>query len=230
MNLYNVNRFSSITSFQWKAFACACMFIDHLGAVLFPDFIMMRVIGRFAFPIFAFLIAFGYEKTSNWKLYAGRLLSFAIISQWPFWYAFDMPGYYNVFFTLTAALVGIHMSDRWNSPLPPVVLGILCEWLHTDWGIYGVILPYLLYAYRNDQKRMVLSTVLFTLLFDTLAFISSGSLHAYIQAVWIILLIPLTGYRGEKGYSSVTTHYAFYLFYPLHLILLGWLDQIGIFM
>ncbi len=41
------------------------MLIDHLGAVLFPEVIILRMIGRLSFPIFAYLIAIGYSKTNS---------------------------------------------------------------------------------------------------------------------------------------------------------------------
>lgn len=213
-----------------KIIACACMFIDHTGAVLYPDLIVLRVIGRFAFPIFAFLIAVGYENTRNWKRYASRLFIFALISQWPFVYAFDMPHYYNVFFTLTAALVGIHFSERWRSIAPVIILALICEWANTDWGLYGVILPYLFYTFRFDKRRLIISTITFTLAFDLLAYLSSLNPRSFMQAVWIILLIPITRYDGSKGVVSPIFRYAFYLFYPAHLLLLGWIDQFRPFM
>ena len=73
-----------------KILAVVSMLIDHTAIVLFPRFIdvsvymAMRAIGRFAFPVFAFLIVNGYERTRDVKRYLTRLLAFAVISQIPY--------------------------------------------------------------------------------------------------------------------------------------------------
>ena len=76
--------------FLMKILAVISMLIDHTAIVLFPRFIdvsvymAMRAIGRFAFPVFAFLIVNGYERTRDVKRYLTRLLAFAVISQIPY--------------------------------------------------------------------------------------------------------------------------------------------------
>ena len=73
--------------FLMKILAVVSMLIDHTAIFLFPRFIdasvytVMRAIGRFAFPVFAYLIVNGYEKTRDVKRYLTRLLAFAVISQ-----------------------------------------------------------------------------------------------------------------------------------------------------
>ena len=42
-----------------KLIAIAAMLVDHLGARVFPQYPIMRVIGRVSFPIFAYCIAAG---------------------------------------------------------------------------------------------------------------------------------------------------------------------------
>ena len=72
------------TGNQLKVIAMVCMFIDHVGYCLFPNIIWFRVIGRVAFPIFAFLIAEGAFYTKSPVKYMLRLLLFALISEIPF--------------------------------------------------------------------------------------------------------------------------------------------------
>ena len=48
-----------------KIIAMISMLIDHAGLLLFNDNEVMRIIGRLAFPVFAFLIAEGCFYTKN---------------------------------------------------------------------------------------------------------------------------------------------------------------------
>ncbi|NBD31412.1 MAG: TraX family protein, partial [Cyanobacteria bacterium] len=69
----------SLTTFQVKGVAASLMVIDHLGFVLGND--LLRMFGRFSFPLFAWLLILGEQKTRNWKRYEWRLLAMALISQ-----------------------------------------------------------------------------------------------------------------------------------------------------
>jgi len=62
-----------MNSFSLKLLACITMLIDHIGAIFFPDIMFIRIIGRVAFPIYAFLITEGYSRTKNLKRYMSRL-------------------------------------------------------------------------------------------------------------------------------------------------------------
>lgn len=91
-----------------KIVALVTMLIDHVGYLYFPEEMMFRTIGRIAFPIFAYQVALGFQKTSSRPRYAKRLFVFALISQIPYlWFnpalTFDWQGL-NIMFTLLYAL------------------------------------------------------------------------------------------------------------------------------
>ena len=73
-----------------KLIAAAAMLCDHVAVTLYPlwldwaGYLLLRRIGRVAFPIYAYFIAVGYEKTSNVRRYLTRLSALALISQVPF--------------------------------------------------------------------------------------------------------------------------------------------------
>lgn len=64
-----------------KLLACICMLIDHAGKMLFPHIPQMRLIGRLAFPMFAYCIAVGAVYTRDPIKYLSRLMLLALISQ-----------------------------------------------------------------------------------------------------------------------------------------------------
>lgn len=72
---------------QW--IAMITMLIDHIGAVFFPHVVELRIIGRIAFPIYAFAVFIGYKHTRNVQKYIWRLFWIAVISQVPFMGAFN---------------------------------------------------------------------------------------------------------------------------------------------
>ena len=70
-----------------KWMAAALMLADHIGlyfAYLLPVPVTMalRLLGRLAFPIFAYYTAFGFLRTSNRLRYFSRMLVFGILTHW----------------------------------------------------------------------------------------------------------------------------------------------------
>lgn len=64
-----------------RLLACVCMFIDHAGKMLFPQYPVMRQIGRLAFPLFAYGISVGAVYTRDPARYLSRVVLLALISQ-----------------------------------------------------------------------------------------------------------------------------------------------------
>ena len=62
-----------------KLIGIASMTIDHIGYFIFPQYTILRVIGRLAYPIFAYMIAEGCRYTKNKKRYLGTMLGMALI-------------------------------------------------------------------------------------------------------------------------------------------------------
>lgn len=105
-----------------KCIAMATMLIDHLGHMhMVPDvwYTLSRTIGRIAFPIFAYQIAVGFEKTSSRKRYAGRLLIFALLSQIPYiWFNPELEKqmlHFNILFLLLAGIGVLQLYEQARS-------------------------------------------------------------------------------------------------------------------
>ena len=80
MEFIENNRFG-LTNNKLKIIAMISMLIDHIGVALFPYVEIFRIIGRLAFPIFAYMIAEGCRYTKNRKKYLGIILGMAIVFQ-----------------------------------------------------------------------------------------------------------------------------------------------------
>lgn len=105
-----------MSSFVLKMIAVFSMCFDHFGYLFSAgNFSFCNLIGRLAFPIFAFQISEGYTHTHDLKKYFWRLFLFAIISQIPFHmfsYAFRFEPSLNIFFTLLLGLTAICAYDK----------------------------------------------------------------------------------------------------------------------
>lgn len=208
-----------------KIIAIVTMLIDHIGASIletymefYPEWRMcyyiLRLIGRVAFPIFIFLLIEGFHYTSNrWK-YAKNLLIFGFLSEIPFDLAFFGTvfywGYQNVMFTLLLGFIAIWIDDKvkgenlWyiKSGLCFLICGVIAKFGHTDYGFFGVLAIYTLYQVRKYKGAFNITGIL---------------LFAWeITAPIAFLFTSL--YNGKRGLSL---KYFFYLFYPVHLLLLG---------
>ncbi len=217
-----------MSRFQLKILAIVTMLVDHTGAILFPQFPVLRIIGRISFPIFAFLISEGLLHTSNVKKYLWRLFLFALISEVPFDLAFYgqlfHPQRQNIFFTLVLGLAAIaflnvYRNRNW------VVAGtfaaammLLAEFLHTDYGWFGVALVILFYCFKNNRANCVIAFILLVAVYSLS--------YSLLEFFCIVSILPILLYHGQKG--KWNWKYFFYAFYPVHLLLLYFIHTVAI--
>ena len=157
-----------------KVVAMVAMLIDHAGKMLFPQYRIMRVIGRIAFPIYAYCIAVGCVYTRDILGYFKRIVLLALITQ-PFYvvamghanssmYAYSFAEepvravihFYvrswaikpSILFTLAAGIVLI-WTIRERHLLLTIAMALLCWLLNSkmDYGYRGVLLMVLFYLF-----------------------------------------------------------------------------------
>lgn len=225
-----IDKFKALSGSTLKIIAVITMFIDHATLLLCGNveffnaplftllgktvtlYFILRRIGRLSFPLFGFLVAEGCFYTKNPKKYVLSLFIFALISEIP--YNLMMKGRIffigkqNIYFTLLLGVLLIYLLKGNIRSIYKyflcVVICISVPLLNIDYGLNGVLLIALLYFLRD--------TKLYQILF------SFPLLGGY--AAWSSIL--LTGlYNGKRGFiKGKTLKYAFYVFYPLHIIIL----------
>ena len=143
-----------------KLIAAALMLTDHVGSILLPQVLILRCIGRLAFPVFAFFIAEGYARTHNFWKYLLRMAVVAAIAEVPF----DLtggsiwdPDRQNVLLTFCIALLALRGLDelrRWDGAVR--YLGAAAgfaagQLLRVDYGGWGVLTVALFYLCRDGK-------------------------------------------------------------------------------
>ena len=209
-----------ITLFTLKIIAIITMFLDHYYRIIGgPEWLSM--LGRLAFPIFAFSISEGYSHTKNVNKYLMRLLNFAIIIQLPNFLGFqEYP--LNIFFTLALGLFCLEILDnnKINIVVRYIVVLYLCflaEKTGLDYGAYGVILIILFNKLRNNKLYIFIAFLALNLVILKIGNLSEMQMYS------VFSLVPIFLYNGKKGYGM---KYFFYLFYPLHFIFLYFLNEL----
>lgn len=194
-----------------KVVAIVAMVIDHAGYIFFGNMEILRIIGRIAFPIFAYQIAQGYFYTSNRKKYMFRLWIFALISQIPYTLLFETTDL-NILFTLLLALFVIDRMDKgeYYFLLLFIPLSIL---LPIDYGVYGILTPLLFFMYRDEKLKGLIGHIILTLLYIPIFDIWHVQYFA-IVGVMICLYFPIDRFKVHLN------KYFFYWFYPAHLVIL----------
>ncbi len=217
-----------LTSNMLKVIAMVTMLIDHVGLELFDNSRPMRIIGRLAMPIFAYLIAEGCRYTKNRLRHFLEVFLLGVFCQAA--YMFVGGGLrLNILLTFSVSigliyLVDFAMKDKRFIPVPIILLGLLyiasaklfpAVGVRFDYGFWGTVLP--LFAFIFKDKWLKFISFAFGLLLLCRA---SGSVQIYS----LFALIPIFFYNGERG--KFKFKYAFYLFYPLHLFAIYIIENI----
>lgn len=206
-----------------KILAAIFMTIDHIGVMLFPRVEILRIIGRLALPIYAFMIAEGCKYTRNKKKYFGMVFGLGAVCQIVY-YLFDGSLYFSILITFSLSILMIYALQYWKqkkTALSGLVFAaaviatyLLNQRLTIDYGFWGCMLPvFAALAHGTEQDS---DAVNITMLGIGLVFLSIS----IGQTQWPSLLaLPLLyAYNGKRG--KLNLKYFFYIFYPTHLVLL----------
>ncbi len=242
-----------MTSHAIRLFACITMLIDHIGYCMQAYRIgdpetadILRLVGRLAMPLFAFLIAEGFKKTHSVFLYMLRLFLAALVSEIPF----DLMssgrmtnhGSQNVMFTLLLGLLTIWTVDlaakskskhlKCYAFIPVLLLCYGAYRFSTDYGFFGVLLILLFYFLDSSSLESRVwylpALAIFASRYILMAYWNGRAVMPWGTAQLCVLfcIIPILLYNGKKGYTPKSKvgrfmqKSGFYLFYPAHMAVL----------
>lgn len=229
-----------LTGFHLKIIAITLMVIDHIGAVIFPQVLILRIIGRLSFPLFAFCISEGYRHTRSVKKYLTRLGLCAVLFQIPDWlstlYAritnnpfFGVHYVLNIFATLFFGLAAITLFDRlkskgqWLSWLAVLSAAVVAEVVGADYGAYGVLYMVMFYITGSELPRMLVGVTLLHGAYAGYEMITGYLVNGHaafpssLQLYSMLSVFLIAMYNHEPGRKM---KFFFYAFYPLHMIVI----------
>lgn len=220
-----------MTSFILKIIGVITMLFDHVGDAIIGKFSFCNLIGRIAFPIFAFQAVQGYIYTKDFKKHMLKLFIFACISQIPFMLFLSTFTEeiltLNIFFTLFLGLLALFVYDKCKNKvlgfLFVILTSIIAYFIHVDYGAFGILLMFCFYFFKDKKGSMAITTIVLCFLRFVPDIIATPVLwYIYIQcAIFTALsLIFILFYNKKEGPKA---KYFFYIFYPLHLLILYFL-------
>lgn len=229
-----------------KYIAMFTMLLNHIAHVFLTRgtirYEVFEDIGFFTAPVMCYFLVEGYFHTRSKLKYGFRLFLFAVISQIPFWLAFEQNGL-NMLFTLLCCFLILVTMEKVEGTLPKIalVLPLMLVTVYGDWGIVAPLFTIYFFNGRGDRKKTALGFLVCYFIFAILNVQNymngeQGNWTAYavfhgllsglgILAAGVTVLYLYNGKRMERGKNF--SKWFFYLFYPAHLFIL-YLIKIGI--
>lgn len=218
---------------QLKIIAIIAMTCDHIGKQILPDMAFLQIIGRIAFPIFAYMIAEGCFYTRNRKKHLLMLISVAIGCQLVY-FVFMRSLYQCILVTFSLSVMLIYIVDNAMKKrifknfafvfIAFAVVYVLTEILPNvliytdfaiDYGLVGVLLPVFVYMAEKKRDKLIVTAIML---------VGLAMIVGCMQWYSLLALPLLMLYNGEKGKARIKNF--FYIYYPLHLAVIYWISTV----
>ena len=237
-----------------KIIAIAAMTIDHIAWFVFPGYndggipVVLHIIGRLTCPIMCYFIAEGYHYTKNINKYTLRLFAFSFISHFAYifasshfvdWKSF-IPFYYGDIFNQTSVMwplawglvmLRVVNSERIKSSIKVILVLLICViTFPSDWSCIASLCIMAIGTNRRNFKKQMLWMIFYVTIYSVVYFFALDKLYGIIQ-MGVILSIPvIMMYNGQRGLSPKINKFMkwlFYIYYPLHLFIIGYIQYIS---
>lgn len=202
-----------------KSIGASTMLLDHIGYYLFPKEIALRCIGRFAFPIFTYLLCKGWKR-GNKLILAINLFIFGIIANYPT----NLTGVNNILWTLlfyTGILYCYDLFKGVEGKILTATCGLFISEFY-EYNYYGFLMLSYWYLIDNSIVKRPIKTGIWITGHIIYSYIS----HDYIQIIAIYAMPIIKYFETWNKEIKVGINikkawkYFFYIFYPLHLYLI----------
>lgn len=229
-----------LNSNHLKIIAIIAMTIDHIADLLYPGmpniFIsnVMHIIGRLTAPIMFFFICEGYHYTKDVKKYISRLFIFALISHFAYCFAFGINfipfstgnifNQTSIMWTLAWAVVALHIVHgknnlkEWQKWLLIILINLIT--FSSDFSSIAVMAILFMYDRRGNLKSQMISMMAWLSLYALISYLFVSKTYGLIAMTAILVYPLLKNYNGKRG-KVKWLKWFFYLYYPLHLIIIG---------
>lgn len=235
-----------------KLIAIIAMTADHIAWLACPGYpaepipLAMHILGRITCPIMCYFIAEGYHYTRDVSRYTFRLFAFALVSHFAYvfasmdfvdWKSF-IPFYYGSVFNQTSVMWplawGLVMLRAANSSkisgnaLKTLVIVLICVVsFPSDWSCVASLCVLAFGTNRGNFKAQMLWMVFFVAIYSAVYFIAIDRLYGLLQT-GVVLSVPIlmlyNGKRGKNRKTNAIMKWAFYIYYPLHLFIIGFIQ------
>ena len=218
------------------------MVIDHIGFLFFPQMIVLRIIGRISFPLFAYLLVRGFHVTSNRKKYFSRLIIAGIISQ-PIFMVFTGGSDINIFGTLVLGFLAIWTISssihRYKKTLLCGVIALTALVVPVEYGIIGVGIVVSFYLVRDYPRLVGVQAILWVLYMIYESLLQYGNIRLDMGRIMVVqlfaILVPVVGLLlrapmkatgntqdtpSQLRNNNMFKKYGWYVFYPVHMLVL----------
>lgn len=229
-----------LNSNHLKIIAIIAMTIDHIADLLYPGmpniFIsnVMHIIGRLTAPIMFFFICEGYHYTKDIKKYISRLFIFALISHFAYCFAFGINfipfstgnifNQTSIMWTLAWAVVALHIVHgknnlkEWQKWLLIILINLIT--FSSDFSSIAVMAILFMYDRRGNLKSQMICMMAWLSLYALISYLFVSKTYGLIAMTAILVYPLLKNYNGQRG-KVKWLKWFFYLYYPLHLIIIG---------
>lgn len=237
-----------LNSNQLKLIAIIAMTVDHIAWAMFDGYpsallpLVMHIIGRLTCPIMCYFIAEGYHYTRNINKYTFRLFAFAFVSHFAYIFASNdfvdfksfIPFYYgnflnqtSVMWSLAWGLVMLRIADskRIKSIYKVLLVILICIiTLPSDWSCIAALCIMAIGTNRGDFRKQMSWMIFYVALYSLVYFFAIDKAYGILQ-MGVVLSIPVIAmYNGKRGKNPKINKFMkwfFYIFYPLHLFVIG---------
>ena len=229
-----------LNSNHLKLIAIIAMTIDHIADLLYPGMPnniapnILHIIGRLTAPIMFFFICESFYYTKNVKKYITRLFAFALISHFAYCFAFginyipfstgEIFNQTSIMWTLAWSVIALYIVygknnlKEWQKWLLVILIDLIT--FSADWSCIGVMIILNMYSNRGNLNKQIKGMMFWTFIYALVSFLFVNKVYGIIQ-LFVILVYPLLKrYNGEKGKAKCLKWF-FYIYYPLHLIIIG---------